>query len=69
MTGTLDTVLEAVAGVFLVVGCLMSVAAGIGMLRFPDLLRGTDTLLSFQPSDLLGIHVLRFDVDAAMEHA
>lgn len=38
MTGSLDTVLEAVAGVFLVVGCLMSVAAGIGMLRFPDLL-------------------------------
>ncbi|GAA3675755.1 hypothetical protein GCM10023081_12690 [Arthrobacter ginkgonis] len=38
MSGALDTVLEAVAGVFLVVGCLMSVAAGIGMLRFPDLL-------------------------------
>ena len=38
MNGALDTVLEAVAGVFLVVGCLMSVAAGIGMLRFPDLL-------------------------------
>jgi len=38
VNGALDTVLEAVAGVFLVVGCLMSVAAGIGMLRFPDLL-------------------------------
>jgi multicomponent Na+:H+ antiporter subunit G len=38
MNGTLDTVLDAVTGVFLVVGCLMSVAAGIGMLRFPDLL-------------------------------
>ena len=38
MSGVLDPVLEAVAGVFLVVGCLMSVAAGIGMLRFPDLL-------------------------------
>ncbi|GER22370.1 hypothetical protein NCCP1664_08670 [Zafaria cholistanensis] len=38
MTGSLDAVLQAVAGVCLVVGCLMSLAAGIGMLRFPDLL-------------------------------
>ncbi|MDO5743590.1 MAG: monovalent cation/H(+) antiporter subunit G [Micrococcaceae bacterium] len=34
----LDTVIDVVAGTFMVVGCLMSLAAGIGMLRFPDLL-------------------------------
>jgi len=34
----LDTVIDIVAGTFMIVGCLMSLAAGIGMLRFPDLL-------------------------------
>lgn len=34
----LDTVIDVVASVFMIVGCLMSLAAGIGMLRFPDLL-------------------------------
>lgn len=34
---TLDTVLDSVAAVFLVVGGLMSLAAGIGLARFPDL--------------------------------
>ena len=34
----LDTVIDVVAGTFMIVGCLMSLAAGIGMLRFPDLL-------------------------------
>ncbi|MDS2172939.1 monovalent cation/H(+) antiporter subunit G [Nesterenkonia sp. CL21] len=33
----LDQVLDGVASVFLVVGGLMSLAAGIGMVRFPDL--------------------------------
>lgn len=37
-TTTLDTVLDALSAVCLVVGSLMSLAAGIGMLRFPDLL-------------------------------
>lgn len=34
----LDTIIDVVASVFMIVGCLMSLAAGIGMLRFPDLL-------------------------------
>ena len=34
----LDTLLDALSAVCLVVGSLMSLAAGIGMLRFPDLL-------------------------------
>ena len=34
----LDTLIDVVAGTFMIVGCLMSLAAGIGMLRFPDLL-------------------------------
>jgi multicomponent Na+:H+ antiporter subunit G len=34
----LDTIIDVVAGTFMIVGCLMSLAAGIGMLRFPDLL-------------------------------
>ncbi len=34
----LETVIDIVAGTFMIVGCLMSLAAGIGMLRFPDLL-------------------------------
>ncbi len=33
----LDAVLDGVAAVFLVVGGLMSLAAGIGLVRFPDL--------------------------------
>lgn len=33
----LDAVLDGVAAVFLVVGGLMSLAAGIGLMRFPDL--------------------------------
>lgn len=32
-----DSVIEIVAGACMVLGCLMSLAAGIGMLRFPDL--------------------------------
>ena len=35
---TIDTVLDATAGVLLVVGALLSVATGIGLLRFPDAL-------------------------------
>lgn len=35
---TLDTALDLLAAACLVVGSLMSLAAGIGMLRFPDLL-------------------------------
>ncbi|GFZ90761.1 monovalent cation/H(+) antiporter subunit G [Nesterenkonia alkaliphila] len=34
---TLDTFLDGTAAVFMVVGGLMSLAAGIGLLRFPDL--------------------------------
>ncbi|MFL4475697.1 monovalent cation/H(+) antiporter subunit G [Paeniglutamicibacter sp. MACA_103] len=34
----LDTIIDIVAGTFMIVGSLMSLAAGIGMLRFPDLL-------------------------------
>ena len=34
----LDTMIDIVAGTFMILGCLMSLAAGIGMLRFPDLL-------------------------------
>lgn len=34
----LDTIIDIVAGTFMILGCLMSLAAGIGMLRFPDLL-------------------------------
>lgn len=34
----LDTIIDVVASVFMIVGCLMSLAAGVGMLRFPDLL-------------------------------
>lgn len=33
-----DSIIDIVSGTFLVLGCLMSLAAGIGMLRFPDLL-------------------------------
>lgn len=33
-----DTIIDIVAGVFMILGCLMSLAAGIGLLRFPDLL-------------------------------
>lgn len=33
-----DTIIDVVAGTFMILGCLMSLAAGIGMLRFPDLL-------------------------------
>lgn len=33
----LDAVLDGIAAVFLVVGGLMSLAAGIGLVRFPDL--------------------------------
>jgi multicomponent Na+:H+ antiporter subunit G len=35
---TLDTVLDATAGIFLLIGGLLSVAAGIGLIRFPDAL-------------------------------
>lgn len=35
---TFDAVLDTIAGVFLVAGGLLSVAAGIGLLRFPDAL-------------------------------
>lgn len=34
----LDTILDIVAGTFMIIGSLLSLAAGIGMLRFPDLL-------------------------------
>lgn len=34
----LDTLLDIVAGTFMIIGSLLSLAAGIGMLRFPDLL-------------------------------
>ncbi|GAB3181567.1 monovalent cation/H(+) antiporter subunit G [Nesterenkonia halophila] len=33
----LDPILDGVAAVFLVIGGLMSLAAGVGLLRFPDL--------------------------------
>ena len=36
--GTLDAVVDAVAAVFMVVGALMSLAAAVGLLRFPDLM-------------------------------
>lgn len=36
--GTLDTVTDAVSAVFMVVGALMSLAAAVGLLRFPDLM-------------------------------
>ncbi|WP_120003550.1 monovalent cation/H(+) antiporter subunit G [Nesterenkonia muleiensis] len=34
---TLDAILDGTAAVFMVIGGLMSLAAGIGLLRFPDL--------------------------------
>lgn len=34
---TLDAILDGVAAVFMVIGGLMSLAAGLGLLRFPDL--------------------------------
>lgn len=34
---TLDAVLDGVAAVFMVIGGLMSLAAGLGLVRFPDL--------------------------------
>lgn len=34
----LDMILDALAAVFLVVGALLSVAAGVGLIRFPDVL-------------------------------
>lgn len=36
--GVVDNVIDAVSAVFLVVGALMSLAAAVGLLRFPDLL-------------------------------
>ena len=33
-----DTVIDAVSAVFMVTGALMSLAAAIGLLRFPDLM-------------------------------
>jgi multicomponent Na+:H+ antiporter subunit G len=36
--GVVDSVINAVTAVFLVVGALMSLAAAVGLLRFPDLL-------------------------------
>lgn len=38
MSAVLDTVLDAAAAVCLVLGALMSLAAAIGLVRFPDLL-------------------------------
>jgi multicomponent Na+:H+ antiporter subunit G len=35
---TLDTVLDVLAGVLLVLGAFHSLAAGVGLVRFPDLL-------------------------------
>lgn len=35
---TLDTVIDAVSAVFMVVGAAMSLGAAIGLLRFPDLM-------------------------------
>ncbi|WP_457964130.1 monovalent cation/H(+) antiporter subunit G [Arthrobacter sp. D1-29] len=37
-TSTLDSVIDAVSAVFMVVGALMSLAAALGLLRFPDLM-------------------------------
>lgn len=37
-TFSADTVIDAVSAVFMVVGALMSLAAAIGLLRFPDLM-------------------------------
>ena len=34
----MDTVIDSVSAVFMVVGALMSLAAAVGLLRFPDLL-------------------------------
>jgi len=34
----LDTVIDAASAVFMIVGALMSLAAAVGLLRFPDLL-------------------------------
>lgn len=36
--GVIDNVIDTVSAVFLVVGALMSLAAAVGLLRFPDLL-------------------------------
>jgi multicomponent Na+:H+ antiporter subunit G len=35
---TVDTVIDAVSAVFMLVGAVMSLAAAIGLLRFPDLM-------------------------------
>src|SRR5438067_6877382 len=37
-SGSLDSLIDAVTAVFLVVGSLMSLGAAIGLLRFPDLM-------------------------------
>jgi multicomponent Na+:H+ antiporter subunit G len=36
--GMVDTVIDAVSAVFMILGALMSLAAAVGLLRFPDLL-------------------------------
>lgn len=38
MDGVLDPILDVAAGVCLLLGALLSVAAGLGLLRFPDVL-------------------------------
>lgn len=35
---TVDTVIDAVSAVFMIVGAVMSLAAAVGLLRFPDLM-------------------------------
>lgn len=35
---TVDTVIDAVSAIFMIVGAVMSLAAAIGLLRFPDLM-------------------------------
>jgi multicomponent Na+:H+ antiporter subunit G len=37
-TNAVDAVIDAVSAVFMIVGALMSLAAAIGLLRFPDLM-------------------------------
>jgi multicomponent Na+:H+ antiporter subunit G len=37
-TNAVDTVIDAVSAAFMIVGALMSLAAAIGLLRFPDLM-------------------------------
>lgn len=58
-----DTVIDAVSAVFMVVGALMSLAAAVGLLRFPDLM--TRMHAATKPQ-VLGLFLLLFALGLQM---